>query len=347
MGLSGRKVKQRIPNDPRNLSWADDAAKFGQAYLAKMGWDPSKGLGASGEGRTRAISVDQKLDMLGIGMQHQRDANGLAWQQNRDFENLLKRLNGAAEGATEEDGIKGEMKGIKKARKGEKEEDGGLTSDNAASAAPAVPIVAPTPVRAPPRTHRARIIAAKRLASRTPAALSEILGIPSSSIPATPAAPSPLSTLTPSAPATPADAAADLQKLTTATQSVADYFKAKLAARARGSGSATPVVKEETRDEEDDAPRMGLGASRSRSAVFDERGSAQAGIEASSKFGAVFSAAQDADHTKVEEAPATDSVQAEGGVEGEDEKSMRKRAKEERRKEKARRKQERERDGGE
>lgn len=198
-----------------------------------------------------------------------------------------------------------------------------------------------------PRTHRARIIAAKRLASRTPAALSEILGIPSSSIPATPAAPSPLSALTPSAPATPADAEADLQKLTTATQSVADYFKAKLAARARASGSATPVVKEEARDEEDDAPRMGLGASRSRSAVFDERGSAQVGIEASSKFAAVFSAAQDAGRTKVEEASATESVQAEGGEEGEDEKSRRKRAKEERRKEKARRKKERERDGGE
>ena len=81
--------------------------------------------------------------------------------------------------------------------------------------------------------------------------------------------------------------------------------------------------------------------------MFDERGSAQVGNEASSKFGAVFSAAQDAGRTKVEEASATESVQAEGGEEGEDEKSRRKRAKEERRKEKARRKKERERDGGE
>lgn len=31
--------------------------------------------------------------MLGIGAAHQRDPNGLAWKQNRDFENLLKRLN--------------------------------------------------------------------------------------------------------------------------------------------------------------------------------------------------------------------------------------------------------------
>ncbi|KAI9462620.1 hypothetical protein F5148DRAFT_970719, partial [Russula earlei] len=93
MGLSGRKVKQRIGKDPRNLSWADDASRFGQAYLAKFGWDPSKGLGTSGEGRTSAIKASQKLDMFGIGMEHQNDPNGIAWRQNRDFENLLRRLN--------------------------------------------------------------------------------------------------------------------------------------------------------------------------------------------------------------------------------------------------------------
>ncbi|KAI0262586.1 hypothetical protein BC834DRAFT_812830, partial [Gloeopeniophorella convolvens] len=93
MGLSGRKVKQRIGHDPRNLSWADDASRFGQNYLAKFGWDASKGLGAAGEGRTSAVQVAQKLDMLGIGMQHQKDPDGIAWKQNRDFENLLRRLN--------------------------------------------------------------------------------------------------------------------------------------------------------------------------------------------------------------------------------------------------------------
>ena len=114
MGLSGRKVKQRIGKDPRNLSWADgeslpslflfptsfilsyrqtDASRFGQAYLEKFGWDSSKGLGVSGEGRTSALNATQKLDMLGIGMQHQKDPNGIAWRQNRDFENLLRRLN--------------------------------------------------------------------------------------------------------------------------------------------------------------------------------------------------------------------------------------------------------------
>ena len=71
-----------------------DAGRFGQAYLAKFGWDGSKGLGVSGEGRTSAIKATQKLDMLGIGMRHQGGLEGgIAWRQNRDFEDLLRRLN--------------------------------------------------------------------------------------------------------------------------------------------------------------------------------------------------------------------------------------------------------------
>jgi Pin2-interacting protein X1 len=75
-----------------------DASRFGQAYLEKFGWDASKGLGASGEGRTNAIKASQKLDMLGIGMRHQKDVDGgIAWRQNRDFEDLLRRLNEGSE----------------------------------------------------------------------------------------------------------------------------------------------------------------------------------------------------------------------------------------------------------
>ncbi|KAI1798332.1 hypothetical protein LXA43DRAFT_979865 [Ganoderma leucocontextum] len=106
MGLSGRKTKQRIPNDPRNLAWANDANKFGAAYLAKFGWDPSSGLGVSGEGRTKALSVHQKLDMLGIGADHKNSAEGLAWKQNKDFESLLRRLNATNGGGEEETRMK-------------------------------------------------------------------------------------------------------------------------------------------------------------------------------------------------------------------------------------------------
>jgi Pin2-interacting protein X1 len=48
----------------------------------------------SGEGRTSAIKATQKLDMLGIGMRQQSNLEGgIAWRQNRDFEDLLRRLN--------------------------------------------------------------------------------------------------------------------------------------------------------------------------------------------------------------------------------------------------------------
>lgn len=41
--------------------------------------------------------------MLGIGAQHTKDPNGIAWKQNRDFENLLKRLNANSEDPTEDE----------------------------------------------------------------------------------------------------------------------------------------------------------------------------------------------------------------------------------------------------
>ena len=69
--------------------------------MQKLGWSAGTGLGASGDGRTTHIKVQQKLDMLGIGAAHQRDPNGLAWKQNKDFENLLRRLNAGGEGDVE------------------------------------------------------------------------------------------------------------------------------------------------------------------------------------------------------------------------------------------------------
>jgi Pin2-interacting protein X1 len=83
-----------ITSSPSPSFLPTDAGRFGQAYLEKFGWDASKGLGASGEGRTNAVKAAQKLDMLGIGMRQQNDVEGgIAWRQNRDFEDLLRRLN--------------------------------------------------------------------------------------------------------------------------------------------------------------------------------------------------------------------------------------------------------------
>lgn len=92
-----------------------DANKFGAAYLQKLGWSAGSGLGASGDGRTTHIKVTHKLDMLGIGAAHQKDPNGIAWKQNKDFENLLRRLN-AANGEGEEEGEVPKIDGFAKAK---------------------------------------------------------------------------------------------------------------------------------------------------------------------------------------------------------------------------------------
>jgi len=69
--------------------------------MSKLGWDPSRGLGPSGEGMKSHLKVSQKLDMLGIGAAHQLDPHGIAWKQNKDFEALLQRLNAQdAQGST-------------------------------------------------------------------------------------------------------------------------------------------------------------------------------------------------------------------------------------------------------
>ena len=59
------------------------------------------------------IKVQQKLDMMGIGSQHQRDPNGIAWKQNKEFEALLKRLNESAEQEKRADGEVTEGEGVR------------------------------------------------------------------------------------------------------------------------------------------------------------------------------------------------------------------------------------------
>jgi Pin2-interacting protein X1 len=62
--------------------------------------------------------------MMGIGAgAHQNDPNGVAWKQNRDFEELLKRLNGEEkeEGGAVADGFVREKQ---KKEKRKREEDG-------------------------------------------------------------------------------------------------------------------------------------------------------------------------------------------------------------------------------
>ncbi|KAJ7714935.1 hypothetical protein B0H14DRAFT_656772 [Mycena olivaceomarginata] len=213
MGLSGRKEKQRIGNDPRNLTWADDAAKFGSSYLSKFGWDSSKGLGAEGEGRVSHIKVSQKLDMLGIGAAQQRDPNGIAWKQNKDFERLLERLNADTEPEVKTEATEGDEEEKKRKR-----EDGDEAvvkkkrrkSEPVTEAEVVVAVEAAKPLVPRHRAHRARAIAAKNIASKSAAAIAEILGVAPT--------PSTTATATPEGTLTPYDDDIPLEKLSTSTK---------------------------------------------------------------------------------------------------------------------------------
>ncbi|KAG6866211.1 hypothetical protein C0991_007236 [Blastosporella zonata] len=329
MGLSGRRVKQRIPADPRNLAWADDAAKFGSNYLSKFGWDASKGLGVDGEGRTSHIKVSHKLDMLGIGAAHQMDPNGIAWKQNKDFENLLKRLNeniqdttpavevnevGGEEDRSPSDGSGMEKRKRKKDREGKSEEkakkrrkkdveggeereeatkdveDAQISQEGAKAEAQTAPAKPFVPRN---RAHRARAIASKAIASKSSAHISEILGI----------APTPSMSSTASGSGTPNggkltpldDGTTTLEKLTTSAKSVADYFKEKLLAKSSKSGTQTPTTplvdfKQELEDSHD-APRGGLGASRMGLGIKAESLDTESQRIGLSKFSSLMSSA--------------------------------------------------------
>ena len=65
------------------------------------------------------VQVHHKLDMLGIGAQHTKDPNGIAWKQNQDFENLLRRLNANSEDPMEDEVDSAPIDGFHPARVGE------------------------------------------------------------------------------------------------------------------------------------------------------------------------------------------------------------------------------------
>ncbi|KAJ7244203.1 hypothetical protein B0H12DRAFT_1073836 [Mycena haematopus] len=274
MGLSGRKEKQRIGNDPRNLAWADDAAKFGASYLSKFGWDSSQGLGAGGEGRLSHIKVSQKLDMLGIGAAQQRDPNGLAWKQNTDFERLLERLNANTEKNTKVEAVEG-GEDEKKRKREDRDEKAAKKKRRKSEPVTETEVVVTTEAVKPlvphHRAHRARAIAAKNIASKSAASIAEILGV--APTPSTTAAATPEGCLTPCEDDLP------LEKLTTSAKSVADYFKDKLLAKAGKSMSVTPTPSEAIKTEiEYDAPRGGLGLSRVKSEPKEEDLPARMGL---------------------------------------------------------------------
>ena len=157
------------------------------------------------------------------------------------------------------------------------------------------------------------------MAASNSTALAEILGIPSSSsssvYPSAVASPAPgVPDLAPAL-ATPSITAAEaqdpLQKLTTSSQSVADYFKAKLGAKAHGerharptlaavgAGAASPPAPARDHDDNDDCAGLSLGLGSPRvpppQCSLDEepvRGGIGASSSSSSRFMTMFIPAQ-------------------------------------------------------
>ncbi|KAF5388877.1 hypothetical protein D9757_005598 [Collybiopsis confluens] len=312
MGLAGRKVKQRIGPDPRNLGWADDASKFGASYLAKFGWDSSKGLGLEGEGRTSHIKVSQKLDMLGIGAAQSKDPNGIAWKQNKDFESLLKRLNENAPASVPIDEATSEhsaaenahsdtqhTKNTKEERKRRKREEKEQMHEkkkrkrdetrNEEETEQKVKRVKSEEKTEKIKVHRARAIAAKDISSKSALSIAEVLGIASSlpsSSTSTAAAPTPSGSLTP------LDQDLGLEKITTSAKSVSDYFKERLLAKGSGKSPLPADADRQTLgldDIDDDVSHAGLGSVRTTLASAN---SAYSPISLGmSKFASLFTAA--------------------------------------------------------
>ncbi|CED83594.1 Telomerase elongation inhibitor/RNA maturation protein PINX1 [Phaffia rhodozyma] len=239
MGLSERKVKQRIGNDPRNLQWRQDTTSFGAQYLLKAGHVPNTSLGLTADsGLINPIAVARKLDNSGIGVGRSRKEggtdNGGVGGAGSGLDALLKRL-AAESGTASPDGSaspSGEdqqagakvMSGFQRAVG-----NGGVvdtvvvqstSNEDSESKVEQVKVVA----RPNRLAHRAKFRNAKSQASvSATTAMNEILGI--KSLP-TSSAPSPTSSSVPGTPI-----ADDLIVQNKDQMSVGDYFKAKMEAK--------------------------------------------------------------------------------------------------------------------
>ncbi|WVR06083.1 hypothetical protein IAU60_003111 [Kwoniella sp. DSM 27419] len=217
MGLAGRKEKQRIGLDPRNLTWSDDKSRFSYKHMTALGWTDKSGLGTELSGNPNHIAVMRKSDNGGIGMDRAKkegnDVAANAGQAGRGLEDVLRRLAGGSAspspapspgpGATAEEE--------------KKEAEQKMVRNRIAS--------------------RQRHLNAKRMASQSPAALAEILGVPLSSLPSSPSpAASPAATPVPEAQPEASSSSGTSnanernsdETVKTATLSVSDYFRQKM-----------------------------------------------------------------------------------------------------------------------
>ncbi|XP_072387575.1 uncharacterized protein [Diabrotica undecimpunctata] len=89
--LAERKRKQKWSLNPRGKEWSQDANKFGQKLLEKMGWQSGKGLGAKEDGIKEHIKISYKNDSKGMGYKESNDQ----WTEHEThFSALLESLTG-------------------------------------------------------------------------------------------------------------------------------------------------------------------------------------------------------------------------------------------------------------
>lgn len=88
--LAGPRRKQKVINlRAKNNAWSNDASKFGQRMLEKMGWTSGKGLGAKEDGIVQHVVARYKNDEKGLGFEDRNDQ----WTKHEDdFDALLANL---------------------------------------------------------------------------------------------------------------------------------------------------------------------------------------------------------------------------------------------------------------
>lgn len=256
MGLSERKNKQRIGNDPRNLAWRQDSTSFGAQMLARAGHVAGTSLGLSENGLVNPIAAARKIDSSGIGMGRARREGGVegggVGSAGGNLDDLLRRLR---EGESSEGGAAPStgtaLSGFARAAQGTgtvdsvvvTEEPGSTTTTTTTTKVlgrPSRMAYVPLPIlphlhcsfkltlfHCPSCSHRNKFRNAKSQASQNNAlAMAEILGIPSGSN-----SPSPSPLPSPSVLTSTSDLADELISKNKDQMSVQDYFKAKMEAK--------------------------------------------------------------------------------------------------------------------
>jgi len=89
--LAEARHKQKWSHDPRGKKWSEDKNKISVKMMEKMGWTQGNGLGAKEDGRTEHVKIKFKDEKRGVGCSLKYDRQWIAHQDS--FNDLLAGLN--------------------------------------------------------------------------------------------------------------------------------------------------------------------------------------------------------------------------------------------------------------